>query len=232
MPLLAQRGGQLGIALRAPAKLAVELGDALAAGLDQRQAARAFASAERRKRIGLDPMLARQPANVEQARLGLPRAGPDRRPAPRRRERSCPRPRSPRSPPGRAPPALRPATDGRPRRARSAAPPGAAAPARRPIRRAVRRGRSATLAGLDSGLHRRALLGEARLLARLRRQRLDLRRRACSSQSRSRSAAASCAARLAQFRLDPGDLAPRPRSTAPRVDPAERVEQARDGRGD
>ena len=55
--------------------------------------------------------------------------------------------------------------------------------------------------GLHARLHRRALLGQARLLAFLGRQR-SISAQACSSYSRSRSAAASLGARLRQLALD------------------------------
>ena len=136
--------------------------------------------AERGQRIGLDPMLAREPANVEQPRLGrfeprrierqrvggasdpvLGLARLDHRPVERRQRLGQ------QGMVGGA--ALDP-----PRRQREAA------PARRPIRRAVRRARSALSPAFSPGLHRRALLGQPGLLARLGRQRVDLGQRACA----------------------------------------------------
>ena len=175
------------------------------------------------ERIGLDPMLAGQPANVEQPRLGLLE--------PRRIERQ--------GVGGARDPVLGLARlDQRPveRRQRLGEQRmiGGAAldPPRRLAQLRQRAVRSAEqfveagqrFAGLEAGLHRRALLGEPRLLALLGRQRLDLRRRmrrAIRGRARRRRLRRAPRSSSASIRVDLGPGALDRRG----VEPAEGVEQ-------
>ena len=171
-PLAAKRLGGGRISLAGRRQLGVELGDPLAAGFDRRQL-RAHLLAKVGQRVGLDPVLAGEAADVEQARLDIVQ--------PRRVERQ-------RLGGARDPllglvaldqrPVERGQRFGQQRMVGGAAlqPPGdlphpgqrAVGPAEQfvePVERFAR---------LGAGLDRRPLLGQLRLLAGFGRKRLDL----------------------------------------------------------